>query len=150
MDKLLEERFWSKVKIGEPIECWPWLWFVDRDGYGRFGVGRSVERAHRIAYELTYGPTELHVLHKCDNPTCCNPGHLFAGTGADNVADRLAKGRQDEGDARGRALLTSGDVQELRRMRAEGTAVDLLAIRFRVSKSAIYKVLGGRAWKHVP
>ena len=89
-------RFLVKVKNGAPSECWPWTAAKDRDGYGRFKVmGRHVP-AHRMAFVLTrtqdLGEIEV-VMHTCDNPSCCNPAHLKAGTQVENIADRSAKGR---------------------------------------------------------
>lgn len=82
--KCLHERFWSKVDVQGEDECWPWTAKCNRYGYGEFnldGVRRSVQ-AYVVAYELTYGMilplADLCVLHRCDNPPCCNPGHLWA------------------------------------------------------------------------
>lgn len=91
------DRFWSKVdRSGGPDACHPWMTYRTPTGYGRFGPtsGKSV-RAHRVAWELTHGPipSGLQVLHRCDNPSCCNVRHLWLGTIAQNVADRDAKGR---------------------------------------------------------
>jgi hypothetical protein len=92
------ERFYSKFVIGKPDECWEWLASTDKDGYGRLGIGQPhwrMLRANRIAYILANGyvPDELWVLHKCDNPLCVNPNHLFVGTATDNNRDTVAKGR---------------------------------------------------------
>ena len=77
----------------------------DRDGYGRFWVGSSTVRAHRFALARRMGvPPGAYVLHRCDNPPCCNPEHLFLGTNHDNIADRHAKGRDASGDRNGRRL----------------------------------------------
>ena len=85
------ERFWSKVDIKDDDSCWMWTAAkLVNFGYGAFGVrGSVVERAHRMSYYLVKGdiPKGLHVLHKCDNPPCCNPSHLFLGTDQDNVDD---------------------------------------------------------------
>lgn len=88
-------RFWPKVKIGAPDECWLWQAKAQLRGYGNIcGWGRP-QYAHRIAYALGKGdiPEGAHVLHKCDVPLCCNPDHLFLGDQAINMKDRFAKGR---------------------------------------------------------
>lgn len=106
MPKMTDEyrnRFWSKVKIGQPDECW--LWQAARAG-GRYGVIMIAQvqyHAHRLAYFIhtQSDPGELFVLHTCDNPPCVNPSHLFLGTNDDNMADMVAKGRQAKGDSHG-------------------------------------------------
>lgn len=88
------ERFWSYVQRGD--ECWTWIGARDANGYGRLSLpGRGTIGAHRVSWELHRGeiPDGLCVLHRCDNPPCVWPEHLFLGTHADNVADRIAKGR---------------------------------------------------------
>jgi hypothetical protein len=83
-------RFWAKVKVTE--YCWLWTGAL-RNGYGRFG-SPPYRYAHRVAWELTNGsPGDLKVLHKCDNPKCVRPDHLFLGTQRDNIRDRAQKGR---------------------------------------------------------
>lgn len=92
-----EESFWAKVIIKEPNECWLFNGYCNVEGYGIVTTQshyiRHKEFAHRIAWRLTNGPTELRVLHKCDNPPCCNPAHLFEGTQLDNIADMVRKKR---------------------------------------------------------
>jgi hypothetical protein len=108
----LHNRFWSKVNANSPAECWPWTGGVTHNGYGKFSLGplcaRRIVRSHRLVWEMVHGavPDGMQVLHRCDNPRCCNPEHLFLGTNADNVADKVAKNRQARigkyRDARGR------------------------------------------------
>ena len=90
----LEEphRFWAKVQVGSPDECWPWLGCRDSKGYGRAG---KRERAHRIAYQIVHGalPEDRLVRHTCDNPPCCNPAHLLIGDHADNARDAVERGQ---------------------------------------------------------
>jgi len=93
----VEDRLWSSLdKSAGPAGCWPFTGQRMRRGlpYGLI-FDRRTRRAHRVAWELTHGPIPegLNVLHRCDNPPCCNPAHLFLGTDGDNAADREAKGR---------------------------------------------------------
>jgi len=94
-------RFFSKLRLPElgTGECWGWDGLGNSRGYSTMTVQRGDQRkkvlAHRIAYRLWYGPipAKLGVCHRCDNPPCCNPSHLFVGTQADNMRDAVAKGR---------------------------------------------------------
>src|SRR5688572_16658454 len=88
-DVKLSTRFWAKVAIGEPDACWPWTACGDRHGYGNIRIAGRSYLAHRIAWELTYGPIpdDLRVLHSCDFPPCCNPGHLHPDTQGQNVQE---------------------------------------------------------------
>lgn len=91
-----ESRFWSKIKKCEKTNCWEWTGGKDSDGYGVFYIAEidNNQRAHRVAWKFTYGiePNDL-ILHKCDNPACINPEHLFEGSHTDNMRDKSVKGR---------------------------------------------------------
>ncbi len=98
------ERFWKNVK--KQSGCWLWTKGLTGKGYGGFCVRGFTVRAHRAAYAMTFGSFDpmLYVCHRCDNPTCCNPEHLFLGTLQDNHADMCAKGRIAKGDRSGARL----------------------------------------------
>lgn len=153
---ILGQIFWSRVDIREDDECW--LWTADRtaDGYGRANFyskdGKRIRAAHRIAYELHYGkePGESHVCHKCDNPPCVNPHHLFLGTNVENHADKKRKGRAPTGDGNWMAAIPSKYIPEIRRMRREdGLTNKQIARKFAVCESTISHICTGRSWKHI-
>ena len=103
-DMTLEERFWFFVAKDEQANtCWLWQGEVTYHGYGRLSLHRKHIQAHRLAWQIAHGPIPdgLFVLHKCDVPLCVRndtPGHLWLGTQADNMQDKVAKGRQAKGD----------------------------------------------------
>ena len=83
----MSDSFWSKVKKGEPNECWPWLGFKKSSGHGLTSYKSCPTHASRKAWILTYGsvPWDQCVNHRCDNAACCNPAHLYLGSRADNM-----------------------------------------------------------------
>lgn len=162
-----EELFWSHVEKTDG-GCWPWHGASLR-GYGKFN-SRSLGRqgySHRWAYEFTRGPIPdgLHVLHRCDNPPCCNPDHLFLGTHLDNVADMNAKGRGAHGDRHGsrthperlprgenhkRAKLTAAQVEEIRSAPRKRGEQRVFARRFGVSEATVSMIVNGKVWLPAP
>jgi hypothetical protein len=155
----IADRFWEKVDRRGPDECWPWIRYRNHEGYGHFAItpGRVIG-AHRAVWELTVGsiPNGLHVLHRCDNPPCVNPEHLFLGTNADNVQDSFLKKRRKNrprsGEQNNNAVLTEAAVREIRQILADGThkrgTQSALARRFRVSVNLISLIKKGRIWRH--
>ena len=89
------KRFKQKYKVDTETGCWNWTAYRDRQGYGRFSLEGQIVRSHRVSWILHYGPVPdgMHVLHRCDNTSCCNWGHLFLGTHSDNMKDKEQKGR---------------------------------------------------------
>lgn len=135
-------RFWASVdKTGD---CWLWARYRHPSGYGQF----SHMQAHRVAWELTHGPIPegVVVCHRCDNPSCVNPDHLFLGTDAENIADRDAKGRGPRGLRNGRAVLTPDRVGELRAAAQGGLSAAQLGRMFGVSPSQANRVATGKRW----
>lgn len=160
-----EERFWRKVRRGDPNECWVWLG-ATRSGplkYGKMTVEGAYMAAHRYSYELAYGPIPdgMLVCHKCDNPSCVNPAHLFLGTHRDNMQDCIEKNRfvfQHEGvcpEIRGaknpNARLTDSDVRAIRDLYAAGghTKTELSRM-YHVGRTTITRVVDRFNWKHLP
>jgi hypothetical protein len=132
--------------IPEPNSgCLLWLGRVNDDGYGLFG--RPGRRAHRVAWEAHNGPIPdaMDVLHKCDVRSCINDDHLFLGTQADNMADKVAKGRHVSlpGERHGRAKLTTLQVAALR---ADGRSHSILARLYGISKGNVSMIKAGKRW----
>ena len=144
--------FWQMVDMSTGQDgCWPWTGPRSGAGYGRFSYSGRRYPAHRIAYELLDGhiPAGLLVCHRCDNPPCYNPAHLFLGTMADNMADMVSKGRQNKGERHHWAVYTEAQMSESLTMYRDGVSwADILA-RTGVSKCSVYFAARGRSWKHL-
>jgi len=166
-NRSLKEYFEDKF-IPEPNSgCWLWLGALDHDGYGSFYVKRNVEpKAHRFSYELYCEPIpeNLSVLHKCDNPCCVNPDHLFVGTQDDNMKDMKNKGRHrnpeinglklhPEKAARGEkvntAKLTEKDCYKVVEYYKQGYTQKQISEIYNVHYTTIGGVINGRYWKHL-
>jgi hypothetical protein len=154
--KPVEERFWPKVKIGLQNECWLWQARLDKKGYGHFCFSCVHQKykfmaASRAAYILTNGsiPDDVLVRYTCDNPPCCNPAHLIAGSQQDNVQDMIDRKRKPIGSACSRARLNEDQVKEIRSLNASGWTYTQLRKRFDVGESTIWNILAGNSWKHV-
>jgi hypothetical protein len=153
----LVDRFWKYVdKSGD---CWLWTGAKTFGGYGVIhdsGRKGKIVRAHRLSWELHNGPfpAELDVCHKCDNPACVRPDHLFLGSAKDNVADMVHKGRASGGSPRGslhhQAKLTEAQVLDIRAAHAAGAASQRqLAREYGVDRKAIQQVIRRKTWIHV-
>lgn len=118
--------------------CWNWTGSLDRYGYGKFKIGQHTYKAHRYSYQQYYGDFDekLHVLHRCDNPCCVNPNHLFLGTNRDNVADRTAKNRHGVATRR----LTESEKQSIC-FESQKFSTRRLADQYNVHISTIRRIL---------
>jgi len=133
--------------------CWNWQLYKDHQGYGKvFNQGKT-RLAHQVAWEEAYGPIPngLCVLHRCDNPSCVNPEHLFLGTVQENNIDRDTKGRHVplHGSELGNARLHESDIPEIRELLASGLSQQKIADRFGVSQKTIWRIAARKAWTHV-
>jgi hypothetical protein len=150
-------RFWNLVAKSRPGDCWEWQSYKTCLGYGLFIVSRKRYYAHRVSYFLTRSeiPQEMCVLHRCDNPGCVNPDHLFLGTHKDNTQDMLAKGRRPhhhyrKDGFRGHAKKLNIDkIREIRATFVPCGNIRELAEKYGVSKSFIHRIIKGIAWKGV-
>lgn len=131
--------------------CWVWRGGLEADGYGRFPDAGGWRRAHRVAWELYYGPIPegLCVCHRCDNPACVRPDHLFLGTHRDNIRDRDSKGRAAAGSRNGRAKLTEPEVQSIREEVAAGRSMYGIAKRRGLNPTTVQDLVSGKNWSRV-
>lgn len=151
----LEKRFWAKVdRSAGPDGCWIWNACLDSSGYGLFWAGpKPMQRAHRVSWALVNGRLpDPCGLHRCDNPPCVNPAHIFEGTKKDNVIDRDTKGRgklpaKKYGSKHQNAKLSEADVLAIRA--ATGTQTEL-ARQYGVSQITISRIKSRKRWGHLP
>jgi hypothetical protein len=166
----LGEKFWSRVNKTDT--CWVWT-AGKSNKYGDYYFNGKHFRVHRLVWESIHGPIpeKMVICHKCDNPPCCNPDHLFMGTQKDNVQDALKKGKYNYtanknphlrnrvysgtienaccGERSPLAKLKESDVRIIRELAAQGHSSWVLAKRYNVDPSAIRQVVKRQTWKHV-
>jgi hypothetical protein len=126
-------------------------WISKRRSYGVISVNGRQYRAHRLAYQACNGviPDGLLVCHKCDNPPCFNPSHLFLGTHLDNVQDAARKGRTSRGERHIHAVLTEACARQIKARLAAGEKVIPIAKDFAVSSAVVQSIRAGKTWKWV-
>ena len=144
-DSVFVNGFWSRVSRGEPSDCWPFVrGSFSPKGYGVLHLSnrRSIQ-AHRFAYAVAHGLSELPrdrvVRHACDNPPCCNPAHLSLGTQVENERDKDDRGRRP----------TKLNPEMVRAIRSSAEPLRVLAARYGVGITAVWRARTGRGWKHV-
>lgn len=155
-------EIWPDIKarlLSQVVEvdsgCLEWQGGRDKDGYGKLKWDGKHYRTHRVSWEVHFGsiPEEMWVLHSCDNPSCCNPAHLFLGTAQINNDDMWAKNRAcpPVGEGSGGAVLTADEVREIRRLLSDRPwlTLDHIGDKFGVTGGAILAIKTGRNWKKV-
>ena len=152
----LKDRLLEKIAVNSVTGCWEFTGYRDPNGYGRIQVKRGRDRlAHRMSWTVLRGaiPEGLDVLHRCDNPPCVNPDHLFLGTAADNHADMIAKGRGRSNPRRGiennKAKLTEAEVIAIRDLASSGKSTYAIAEMFGVTRPNIGYIVNGKTWRHL-
>lgn len=146
--------FWGKVN--KTTECWIFLGAKTKQGYGRQSVFGKAWLAHRYAYAISKGaiPGGMQVLHKCDNPSCVKPWHLFLGTQQDNMDDMVRKGRHRGsgllGESHGRSKISKEDVIKIRNRRANNRETyGSIAEDYPISGVGIRNICVRKNWKHI-
>jgi len=149
----MEDRFNAKFERRGNEECWPWTAYCNKAGYGRFRLNGEQRGAHRVAAWLAgiidNESDSVVVRHKCDNPKCVNPAHLEAGTQADNVRDRVIRGRSQRGETHCKAKLTERKVRQIKEMLRAGIQQKYIAFIYGVSINTISAIKVGHTWRHV-
>jgi HNH endonuclease len=147
-----EELARFNAKIQKTDSCWIWTRSLDTHGYGQFGFRGKTRLAHRLAWEINHGPIPvgLFVCHRCDNPRCVNPKHLFLGTNRDNLDDARAKGRligkHTRGEAHPKARFTNNQICFIRSAKMTAEA---LSKQFGCFVSTINKIRQKQTWRHI-
>ena len=136
------DRFWAKLKLNESNGCLEWRGSISTNGYGYITFHGKQQLTHRVAWLLTHGdvPKGGHILHKCDNPCCCNPAHLFLGTHADNMRDKAIKGRVNT---------TKLNVEQVLKIRKLDLSIKEIAAMYGVDRSTISLIRRRKTWRHV-
>ncbi len=161
--ELTRQRLFASICVDDGTECWEWKRDRFTEGYGRLKVQGKAFLAHRVSAHVFLDfdlASPLCVLHKCDNPPCINPEHLFIGTQTDNIRDMIAKGRArsgvalphgfNQGIAHPQARLTDDDVRAIRQMSERGHSLAAIAKRFGITKMHVSNIRRRLAWSHLP
>ena len=137
--------------IDKSGDCWIWTGYKDPNGYGRLNIDLKPRLVHRLMMELEghqLTPSQ-YVCHKCDNPSCVNPDHLFVGTAADNSADMAAKGRSCRGEKQGQSKLTENEVLDIRKRYEGGEVQSKIAKEYGLHQVTVSEIVTRKIWKHV-
>lgn len=140
------------IEVGS---CWNWIGSISQNGYGRFTCKKSREYgAHRFSWKMFNSkeiPKDMVIRHTCDNKRCVSPFHLVLGTSKQNSADMVLRGRSMKGELHASCKLKDYEVSEIRKLYADGNiSMGDLAIKYRITKVPVYKIIHRKSWKHIP
>ncbi len=152
-----KNRFYDKVLLPNENGCMEWQASKRDFGYGAFSLhGGFPIKAHRYSYELFNGkiPKGMHVLHKCDNPPCVAPEHLYLGTDKENSSDRIKRNRHSPppvrfGEKNNKSKLTDNDVINILKLFNSGVSAYKVSKIYNMDKSTIQDIKSGKNWKHI-
>lgn len=155
----LTDKFYEHLpKILDESKCWEWEGWINhsKGGYGQISHNNKILKSHRVSYELYHKKSlgNLHCLHKCDNPCCVNPLHLFAGTNLDNVKDKISKKRcytgYQKGESNGSSKLKNSDVLEIRKLyKNKKYTMTKLGKMYEVHRSTISYIVNNKTYTHL-
>lgn len=144
------QDIWKQIDIKRKDECWNWLGHKDKDGYGRATINSKDYRSHRVVYEETYGKIigGLFVLHTCNNPSCCNPNHLYLGTNQDNMNQMVREKRSSIKITTPK--LTEKNVIDIRKLYSTGNYTQYkLAEIFKIGQGNISEIVNKKHWAYI-
>ena len=150
MDKTIKESFREKTGLD-----WQWKAGKTSYGYGLMSIGKKLEYAHRVSYQIHNGkiPQGMHVLHSCDDPGCVNPEHLHLGTNEDNIREKVERGRSVYqvyyGEENPMSKFTNKQVIDIRKRYKNGTRQCVFVKEYGVSATTISDIVNRKIWKHI-
>lgn len=150
-----QQAFWNYATPGKPDDCWLWQGYTEKNGYGRARFRGKRYAAHRLGWELHFGPIPegMNVLHKCDVRNCINPQHWFLGTAKDNMQDKMSKGRGKgmfkKGETHPNTKINKTVVIDIRKQFSQGQKVTAIAKRLGISYSIVWHIVHYHSWTHI-
>jgi hypothetical protein len=147
--KRFKHDLFDNIEMIPECGCWIWMKCTNM-GYGVIRPSKyEIKYLHRMMWEKYFGsiPPNMHVLHRCDTPPCCNPHHLFLGSQVDNMKDRDRKGRNPKGEEIGNSKLTE---MEILSIRSDSRMQKVIAREYKISPSHVSQIKSRKRWKHIP
>ena len=151
-DEKIRQRFDDKY-VPDPMSgCWLWTAKTHACGYGIISINNRPELAHRVSVKLSGRDVAGKVVrHKCDNPACVNPDHLLTGSQSDNMADKVAKDRQQKGERCHQSNLTQADIKHIRSVAVKGFGGNIKSLceQYGITTTSMLDIVNRKTWNHV-